>query len=269
VRAADPRDRLIDMRLSMVMITKNERENIAPCFDTFWPYVDEVVLCDTGSRDGTVAEARRYAKAQGEPGKLIVGHFKWCDDFGAARTHAHSLASGDVHAYVDLDDRIVGGEHLPALAERFAANPKLVCIDILYSGPSRPENGNATPHDLLGGFVPRMFRAPVRWAHLTWEGVVLADGEIQRAREVWWWHASTRPLKRRDRDIAERWVERDPTNAQAVYAFASEILRFGHAKLASSLMETVAASRPELEPKARAWWFMTASNFRGEVIRHR
>jgi hypothetical protein len=58
-----------------------------------------------------------------------------------------------------------------------------------------------------------------------------------------------------------------------VYTFASEILRFGHAKVASSLMETVAASRPELEPKVRAWWFMTASNFAvksydiGEVAR--
>ena len=72
-----------------------------PCFDTFWEHVDEVVLCDTGSRDGTVAEARRYAKARGDAEKLVVGRFKWCDDFAAARTYAHSLATGDVHATID------------------------------------------------------------------------------------------------------------------------------------------------------------------------
>jgi glycosyltransferase involved in cell wall biosynthesis len=82
----------VTLTLSMVMIARNERANVAPCFEGFWPYVDEVVLCDTGSRDGTVAEARRYAKARGEAGKLIIGRFKWVDDFAAARTYAHSLA---------------------------------------------------------------------------------------------------------------------------------------------------------------------------------
>jgi glycosyltransferase involved in cell wall biosynthesis len=110
--------------LSMVMIARDERENIRDCFDTFWEHVDEVVLCDTGSRDGTIAEARRFAKDRGEPDKLIVGHFPWCDDFGAARTHAHSLASGDVHAYVDLDDRIIGGRASPGVGAALRGEPQ-------------------------------------------------------------------------------------------------------------------------------------------------
>jgi glycosyltransferase involved in cell wall biosynthesis len=62
--------------LSMVMIARNESHNVRRCFASFWDHVDEVVLCDTGSRDGTVAEARRFAKRRREPGKLIVGHFE-------------------------------------------------------------------------------------------------------------------------------------------------------------------------------------------------
>ena len=47
-----------ELRLSMVMIARNERANVRQCFESFWDHVDEVVLCDTGSRDDTIDEAR-------------------------------------------------------------------------------------------------------------------------------------------------------------------------------------------------------------------
>jgi hypothetical protein len=109
-----------------------QRHNVRRCFDSFWDHVDEVVLCDTGSTDGTIAEARRFAKEHGEADKLTVGRFEWRDDFSAARTHAHSLATGSVHTYVDLDDVIIGAEHLREEALRFAANPSLGEINAPY-----------------------------------------------------------------------------------------------------------------------------------------
>jgi hypothetical protein len=31
------------MRLSMVMIARDERENVRPCFESFWDHVGEVL----------------------------------------------------------------------------------------------------------------------------------------------------------------------------------------------------------------------------------
>jgi glycosyltransferase involved in cell wall biosynthesis len=53
------------MRVSMVMIARDEAANVRPCLSSFWDHVDEVVLCDTGSRDDTVKLARAFAREHG------------------------------------------------------------------------------------------------------------------------------------------------------------------------------------------------------------
>ena len=56
------------------------------------------------SRVITVAIAETFAHEKGEPDKLIVGHFRWDDDFAAARNYADSLTTGgDWHCWIDLD----------------------------------------------------------------------------------------------------------------------------------------------------------------------
>jgi hypothetical protein len=104
--------------------------------------------------DSPPSEAERFARDRGETDKLIVGQFKWCDDFAAARSHAHSLATGDVHGTIDLDDRLVGGEHLPDVMAGFAERPRLGVVKAFYFGPDhRPDHH----------FRPRLMRARVRW----------------------------------------------------------------------------------------------------------
>jgi Glycosyl transferase family 2 len=198
------------MRLSMVMIARDERENVGPCFDSFWNHVDEVVLCDTGSGDGTVAEAERYAAERGEPEKLIVGHFAWCDDFAAARNHAHSLASGDVHAWMDLDDRMQGGEHLRTEAGRLFSEPKFDIILALWSGPITPEM-----------WRPCMMRAPVSWTGATWE-TPLEVGRQATAPKIRLHHTREQSHGRRDLDIALRWATQDPGNYRPLLAAGIE-----------------------------------------------
>jgi tetratricopeptide (TPR) repeat protein len=94
--------------LSATLIARDEKHNIKRCFDSFWDDVDQVVLLDTGSKDGTIAEARRYAQRKKQTGKLIVGRFKWIDDFAAARQAADDLATGAWLVWLDLDDTIEG-----------------------------------------------------------------------------------------------------------------------------------------------------------------
>jgi glycosyltransferase involved in cell wall biosynthesis len=194
----------------MVMIARDERENVRPCFDSFWGHVDEVVLCDTGSGDGTVAEAERYAAERGELEKLIIGHFAWCDDFAAARNAAHELATGDVHATVDLDDRLEGAEHLPTIMGQFLERSELGSIYAMYVGSGA-----------LSVARLRLIRAPVRWIGRTWEEPAIV-GEQQLTSLVRWRHAGNGRHGRRDLDIALGWADEDPHDWRPWAAAACE-----------------------------------------------
>ena len=51
--------------LSVVMIARDEAANIERALAAVWDACEEVVLCDTGSVDRTVALARRLARERG------------------------------------------------------------------------------------------------------------------------------------------------------------------------------------------------------------
>lgn len=85
--------------LSLCMIVKNERENLPRCLASVKPYVDEIIVVDTGSEDGTPEIAANYGAK--------VSYFKWCDDFAAARNYVISQASGNWILMMDADEELV------------------------------------------------------------------------------------------------------------------------------------------------------------------
>jgi glycosyltransferase involved in cell wall biosynthesis len=88
--------------LSFCAIVKNEAANLARCLASVKPYVDEIIIVDTGSIDETVAIAQQY--------DAKVSHFQWCDDFAAARNYACSLASGEWILMLDADEELVASQ---------------------------------------------------------------------------------------------------------------------------------------------------------------
>jgi len=90
---------LPEMIVSFCTIVKNEQHNLPRCLASIQPYVDEIIVVDTGSEDKTVEVARQY-RAQ-------VKHFSWCDDFAAARNYAISQAAGDWILMLDGDEELV------------------------------------------------------------------------------------------------------------------------------------------------------------------
>ena len=85
--------------LSLCMIVKNEAENLLRCLSLAQPYVDEMVIIDTGSEDSTPAIAASYGAK--------VGYFAWKDDFAAARNYALSQATGQWILMLDADEELV------------------------------------------------------------------------------------------------------------------------------------------------------------------
>jgi glycosyltransferase involved in cell wall biosynthesis len=88
--------------LSLAMIVKNEAEHIEKCLSTARPHVDEIVVVDTGSTDGTQAIAQRYAD--------VFEEIEWPDSFSVARNHSFDLASGDYIMWLDGDEHIADDE---------------------------------------------------------------------------------------------------------------------------------------------------------------
>lgn len=93
--------------LAAVLIARNEARCIRRCLESVTPWVDRIVVLDTGSTDETPALA---SEAGAE-----VHHLAWPDDFARARNHALDLADADWNLILDADEWIEhGGEALRA-----------------------------------------------------------------------------------------------------------------------------------------------------------
>lgn len=82
--------------LSLAMIVKNEEKYLKNALDGVRDCVDEIVIADTGSTDGTRAIASEYTDR--------IFDFAWCDDFAAARNFSFSKARGEYIMWLDADD---------------------------------------------------------------------------------------------------------------------------------------------------------------------
>ena len=95
-------------RLDLVMIVRDEARCLERCLSSARPWVDGIVVVDTGSVDATVEIARRNGAR--------VTQFAWIDDFAAARNAALAESDAAWRLVLDADEWVAdGGESLAAL----------------------------------------------------------------------------------------------------------------------------------------------------------
>jgi len=87
-----------DIRISAVLIVRNEESFLEGCLASIVDHVDEMVVVDTGSVDGTMAIARSFGV------KLLER--QWRHDFAWARNEGLEAASGNWILYIDADERL-------------------------------------------------------------------------------------------------------------------------------------------------------------------
>jgi len=110
---------LRQLRLSLALIARNNENTIRPCLESIRPWVDEMVVVDTGSTDKTPEIARELGAR--------VFHFPWCDNFSAARNESLRHARGEWLFWMDSDDTIdsFNGKKLRQLADGLEATSPL------------------------------------------------------------------------------------------------------------------------------------------------
>ena len=83
-------------KLSVVVITKNEENNVRECLDSV-SWADEIVVVDAGSSDRTIDIVKEYTnKVYSRP---------W-DGYGAAKNYGLTQCSGEWVLSIDADERV-------------------------------------------------------------------------------------------------------------------------------------------------------------------
>lgn len=130
--------------VSLCMIVKNEERYLPDCLASAGPFVDEIIIVDTGSTDRTV----EIAAAAG----ARVFHEEWRDDFAAARNRSLGHAAGDWILVLDADE-CVDGESGQLIRQLIAEDDNIAfLVNVVCQDP--------TGHNGITRYqwLPRLFR---------------------------------------------------------------------------------------------------------------
>ena len=130
--------------VSCCLIVKDDASTLETCLRSVRPYVDEIVVVDTGSQDGTLDVANRYADKV-EVYTACNGPDGLINSFAEARNHSFSLASHQWAVWFDGDDEVFGLENLQQIISKYSedASKYPVSIEFPYEY-AHDEHGNQT-----------------------------------------------------------------------------------------------------------------------------
>ena len=146
--------------LSAALIVKDEEKFLGACLDSLDGLVDEVVVYDTGSTDGTVAIAEAHGAT------VIQGY--WDDDFGRARNAALEHCRGEWILSIDADEVVEGDRSRLRHNLGLAVDFDVCMVEIENLGGTEDDNHVAVAHRMS-----RLFRRDrAEWRHRLHEQLV-------------------------------------------------------------------------------------------------
>ncbi|MFL6161752.1 MAG: glycosyltransferase family 2 protein [Jatrophihabitantaceae bacterium] len=149
--------------MTACLIVRDCASELAACLAAVRPFVDELVVLDTGSVDGTVAVATGAGAR--------VHRMAWADDFAGARNAALAECAGDWVLSIDADEVAVGlpGRLEPMLA---ACGSELDGLSLLVRNATGPDARGLAAHREV-----KLFRRNrIRWTGRVHERPVRLGG---------------------------------------------------------------------------------------------
>src|SRR5262249_14592589 len=231
--------------IALCVIARNEEQFIADCLDSARPFVDEIILVDTGSTDRTVELGLEH-------GARVVS-FPWINDFSAARNAAIEAATTDWILMLDADERLTP-ESGPVLHQTARRAP-----DSAYSFCLQVENQLGQGQRSNAHFVTRFFR---RHADLRFVGAIHEElthlatstvGQVLYLQEARILHLGYEPSLYAARNKDERNMrlllgdlEHQPDSARLLYYVAQQHCSQQRYKDAIPYFERFLANRAQL-----------------------
>jgi tetratricopeptide (TPR) repeat protein len=106
--------------IELSMIVKNEASSLARTLDSVLPFIDRIVIGDTGSTDATLEIARRY-------GAEIIA-VPWEQDFARARNHVLERSRCDWVLVLDADEML--DAEAPTTIPKLIERPDIFAYDV-------------------------------------------------------------------------------------------------------------------------------------------
>jgi glycosyltransferase involved in cell wall biosynthesis len=192
--------------LSLAMIVRNEDRFIERVLACAKPLCDEMIVVDTGSTDRTVELAEKMGAK--------VFHFKWIDDFAAARNFSFDQCTCDWMMWLDADDVITEENQKRILEVKRSALSDQIDIVVTSYDCWYDKNGRCTLTSQRERLTRRV--AGLRFKRAVHEGIDFPSARALHRHDIRIEHRSdetSRPERlERNRRILERSIER--TNAE-------------------------------------------------------
>ncbi|PTQ56169.1 MAG: putative glycosyltransferase 2 fused to TPR-repeat domain [Candidatus Carbobacillus altaicus] len=216
--------------LSLVMIARDEARSIARALQSARPWVDEMIVGDTGSTDPTPDIAHRE-------GAHVI-HIPWENDFARARNALIQNARGDWILSLDADEWIDTIEQ--HALHTLLADPNAIAYEVrifhlLPRHIGSIQTASSAPHPTIQDTVLRLFRRDPRIVysgrihediHASLEKIahppltlapltLFHDGYLPEVIEE-------KQKNRRNMELLKLALDDDPTNPRLIYALATE-----------------------------------------------
>lgn len=201
--------------LTAALIVRDSEADLPRCLSSLTGHVDDLVVVDTGSSDGSVDIAKSFGAR--------IGHFDWCDDFAAARNAALSMVETEWVLSVDSDEELVLTAGPSSFADALRSAPEVHMIWV----ESRDANqGGSTKAGRLFENLPgTTWELPIH-EHVvqpTAEGIPPVDGSAGICLLHYGYSAETM-TGRMDRNlrILRAHLAKDPDHPASLFYYARE-----------------------------------------------
>ncbi len=249
--------------LCVAMIMKNEAANLAKSLAPLAALVDEMVVVDTGSEDGSVEMARALGAE--------VLHFQWINDFSAARNFGLARARADFILWLDGDNSL-SPEGLAEMRGRLEKGRDMVlwATEVVTPQGDRLWQKRVFPNSPEARFVGRIHEqlvTPAHWPNIATGAEILHWGyadaasardkgernlelllscpETQRGEFYWLYQTGRTLFNLRRFQESAGWLRR------AAESPAENRPLWGHAMILLSQSQTRLGRRQEAEETAR------------------
>jgi len=205
--------------LSLCVICKNEENNIVNLLNSVkGDLLDEIIIVDTGSTDNTVEVLKTF---KNKFKKFKIDHFKWINDFSAARNYSFSKATSEYILWLDSDDTIKPKDYqkLLNLKKKLHESP-IWLLKYEYA------------HDEMGRSICSFYRERIvkRALNLKWQEPIheyLPLNASFQKTDIEVHHAKTHATSDRNIPMLEDIVKKNPNVARNVFYLGKEYFDVG------------------------------------------
>ena len=220
--------------IAAVLIVRNEEDTLGACLESLRCAADEIVVCDTGSTDRTIAIAEAYGAR--------VCHCAWREDFAAARNFALEHAQSDWVLGIDADEQIedpeAAGHFLSAFVENRDARTvgTVEIVNVVGAGASAQEVIDQTER-----FFPRAtfhYEGAIHEQILPRTGVKLSAPTGVRLLHSGYLHIEEKAA--RNKRLLEAESARHPNDEYVLYQLGKAHFSLKEYREAAAALETAA-----------------------------